>query len=97
MIMKRRDFLKSSAAEGALALINGTAPTWTMKDNNGELWDKQRLIMHFGPWKDFKYGYAMWCFRGSFGIADSGRKDVQYENYNGIKLDRKMVELLKTV
>jgi endoglucanase len=39
----------------------------------------------------------MWCFRGSFGVADSGRKDVQYENYKGLKLDRKMVELLKTV
>jgi endoglucanase len=46
-------------------------------------------------WKANKWGYAMWCFRGSFGIADSGRKDVKYEKYQGIMLDRKMLELLK--
>jgi endoglucanase len=38
----------------------------------------------------------MWCFRGSFGVADSGRSDVKYENYKGMKLDRKMIELLKS-
>jgi len=48
-------------------------------------------------WNENKWGYAMWCFRGSFGVADSGRSDVKYENYKGIKLDRKMVELLKSV
>lgn len=47
-------------------------------------------------WKANKWGYAMWCFRGSFGIADSGRKDVMYEKYKGILLDREMVELLKS-
>lgn len=47
-------------------------------------------------WKENKWGWAMWCFRGSFGIADSGRKDVKYENYKGLLLDRKMTELLKS-
>jgi len=112
---------------------NNIIPTWPMKDNRGELWDKQRLIKHFKTWKDIeskgigvyvgefgvynqtphdvtlaflkdnleiwkenRWGFAMWCFRGSFGVADSGRRDVKYENYNGIKLDRKMVELLKS-
>ena len=37
----------------------------------------------------------MWNFRGSFGILDSDRKDVQYEDFNGHKLDRKMLELLQ--
>lgn len=46
-------------------------------------------------WKANNCGYAMWCFRGSFGIANSGREDVKYENYKGIQLDRKMLELLK--
>ena len=32
---------------------------------------------------------------GSFGVLDSGRRDVKYENYKGHKLDRKMLELLK--
>jgi endoglucanase len=109
-----------------------TIPAWPMKDNNGELWDRSRLVKHFQPWKDIeargigvyvgefgvynktphdvtlaflkdnleiwkenKWGYAMWCFRGSFGVADSGRKDVNYENFRGLKLDREMIELLK--
>jgi len=40
-------------------------------------------------------GLAMWNFRGSFGIIDSGREDVQYEDFHGHKLDRKLLELLK--
>jgi hypothetical protein len=36
----------------------------------------------------------MWNFRGSFGILDSGRQDVQYEEFRGHKLDRKLLELL---
>ena len=47
-------------------------------------------------WKTFNWGWAMWCFRGSFGIGDSGRKDVKYEKLKGIMLDRKMLELLKS-
>lgn len=46
-------------------------------------------------WKAYNWGWAMWCFRGSFGVADSGRQDVKYEKYKGILLDRKMLELLK--
>jgi endoglucanase len=46
-------------------------------------------------WKAYGWGWAMWCFRGSFGIADSGRSDVRYEKYRGIHLDRAMYELLK--
>ncbi|NLG24023.1 MAG: cellulase family glycosylhydrolase [Clostridiales bacterium] len=40
-------------------------------------------------------GYALWNFRGPFGILDSGRGDVAYEDYKGFKLDRKMLELLR--
>ncbi len=40
-------------------------------------------------------GLAMWNFRGSFGIIDSGREDVQYEDFHGHKLDRKLLELLQ--
>jgi endoglucanase len=47
-------------------------------------------------WKANKWGYAMWCFRGSFGIADSGRKDVRYEKFKGILLDREMLELINS-
>ncbi len=40
-------------------------------------------------------GLALWNFRGSFGIIDSGRADVQYEEFSGHKLDRKLLELLQ--
>ncbi|SHG01323.1 Aryl-phospho-beta-D-glucosidase BglC, GH1 family [Mariniphaga anaerophila] len=40
-------------------------------------------------------GYALWNFRGDFGIMDSGRKDVEYEDWHGHKLDRKLLQLLQ--
>jgi endoglucanase len=45
-------------------------------------------------WKEAGWGWAMWNFRGSFGILDSERKDVAYEDFRGHKLDRKLLELL---
>lgn len=54
-------------------------------------WMKDNLEI----WNENKWGWAMWCFRGSFGIVNSGRKDVKYENYKGVQLDRQMAELLK--
>ncbi len=46
-------------------------------------------------WKEAGWGYSLWNLRGSFGVMDSDRKDVLYEEYKGHKLDRKMLELLK--
>lgn len=46
-------------------------------------------------WKDAGWGWALWNFRGSFGILDSGREDVTYEDYKGHRLDRAMLELLQ--
>lgn len=45
-------------------------------------------------WKDAGWGWAMWNLRGGFGIVDSGREDVAYEDFRGHKLDRKLLELL---
>ena len=39
-------------------------------------------------------GWALWNFRGDFGVLDSERADVQYEPLRGHKLDRRMLELL---
>ncbi|MGI9541826.1 MAG: glycoside hydrolase family 5 protein, partial [Cyclobacteriaceae bacterium] len=39
-------------------------------------------------------GFALWEFRGSFGLIDSGREDVDYEDWFGHKLDRKLLTLL---
>jgi len=40
-------------------------------------------------------GFAVWNFRGSFGIMDSERKDIEYEDFHGHKLDRKLLNLLR--
>ena len=40
-------------------------------------------------------GYALWNFRGPFGILDSGRADVEYEDWHGHELDRELLELLR--
>jgi endoglucanase len=42
-----------------------------------------------------KIGFGIWNFIGDFGILDSGRADVEYENWYGHKLDRKFLKLLK--
>ena len=54
-------------------------------------WAEDNLAL----WKEADMGWAMWNFRGAFGVLDSGRSDVQYEDFEGHKLDRKMLELLK--
>jgi endoglucanase len=46
-------------------------------------------------WKEAGWGWAMWNFRGGFGILDSNREDVKYEDFKGHKLDREMLELIR--
>jgi aryl-phospho-beta-D-glucosidase BglC (GH1 family) len=41
-------------------------------------------------------GYALWNFGGSFGVLDSGRQDVDYEDWHGHKLDRKLLALMQS-
>jgi len=43
---------------------------------------------------EFGIGWALWNLRGSFGVLDSGREDVEYEDFEGHKLDRKMLDVL---
>jgi endoglucanase len=47
-------------------------------------------------WTKAGWGFALWNLRGSFGVLDSERADVAYEDYKGHKLDRKMLELLRS-
>lgn len=42
-----------------------------------------------------RIGYALWNFRGDFGILDSRREDVQYKDWHGHQLDAKLLELLQ--
>jgi endoglucanase len=46
-------------------------------------------------WKQAGWGNSLWNLRGAFGVIDSERADVTYEDYRGHKLDRKMLELLR--
>ena len=54
-------------------------------------WMEDQLTL----WKEAGWGWALWNFRGSFGILNSERADVAYEDFQGMKLDREMLELLK--
>lgn len=40
-------------------------------------------------------GFAIWNFRGDFGVIDSGRSDIVYEDWHGHKLDRKLLDLIR--
>jgi endoglucanase len=46
-------------------------------------------------WKEAGWGWALWNLHGSFGVLDSQRRDVEYEDFRGHKLDRQMLDLLK--
>ena len=46
-------------------------------------------------WQKAGWGWAMWNFRGSMGVMDSDRSDIRYENFEGHKLDRKLMDLLQ--
>ncbi len=41
-----------------------------------------------------KIGFALWNFIGDFGVLNSGRTDIVYEDWQGHKLDRKLLNLL---
>lgn len=40
-------------------------------------------------------GFALWEFIGDFGILNSGRGDVEYEDWYGYKLDKKLLGLVQ--
>lgn len=46
-------------------------------------------------WRTAGWGWALWNLRGSFGVVDSGRTDVHYEDWQGHRLDRAMLDLLR--
>ena len=46
--------------------------------------------------KENKIGFALWEFNGDFGLLNSGRADVTYEDWHGQKLDRRLLTLLQS-
>jgi endoglucanase len=45
--------------------------------------------------KTHNIGWALWNFRGSFGLVDSGRDDAEYSDFQGHKVDSKLLTLLQ--
>jgi len=45
--------------------------------------------------KERNIGFALWNFKGPFGILDSDRSDVEYVDWYGHKLDMEMLKLLQ--
>lgn len=45
--------------------------------------------------RGYGIGWALWNFRGDFGILDSNRRDVRYEEWRGHHLDRQLLNLLQ--
>ena len=54
-------------------------------------WLEDNLI----NWQEAGFGWAMWNWNGSFGVADSGRTDAEYEDKYGWRIDKKMMDLLQ--
>lgn len=46
-------------------------------------------------WRQRRWGWALWNLRGPFGVVDSERSDLAYENHEGHALDRRLLELLR--
>ncbi len=46
-------------------------------------------------YKQYGWGFSLWNFKGDFGVAEHGREGAVYEEIDGIKIDRKMLDLLK--
>lgn len=46
-------------------------------------------------YREAGWGWALWNFRGSFGILDSRYADASYDDWRGHRLDRAMLELLQ--
>ena len=46
-------------------------------------------------WQEAGLGWAIWNVDGPFGFMDSNRADVRYEDFEGHKLDRRMLDLLR--
>jgi len=44
--------------------------------------------------KEFGWGYSLWQFAGPFGIVEHGRPGARYEDVQGYKIDRELLDLL---
>ena len=60
-------------------------------DNNVALsWFKDL----FDIFKELGWGYSLWEFDGNFGIANHDRPNTKYENFEGLNVDRGLLDLM---
>jgi hypothetical protein len=43
--------------------------------------------------REFRWGYALWNFKGPFGIIEHGRPGAVYETIGGLQVDRVLLDL----
>jgi endoglucanase len=48
----------------------------------------------FDIYKTSGWGYSLWEFDGNFGIANHNRPGVKYENFEGLNIDRGLLDLM---
>ena len=48
----------------------------------------------FDIYKKSGWGYSLWEFDGNFGIANHNRPGVKYENFEGLNIDRGLLDLM---
>jgi hypothetical protein len=48
----------------------------------------------FAIYKEFGWGFGMWTFEGTFGIVEHDRPGSHYEEMDGYKVDRELLDLM---
>jgi hypothetical protein len=48
----------------------------------------------FDIFREANWGYSLWEFEGSFGIAGHGRPGSKYETIEGFEIDRDLLDLM---
>lgn len=48
----------------------------------------------FGVFREFGWGYALWNFKGDFGIVEHGRPGARYEEIGGFSVDIDLLNLM---
>lgn len=46
-------------------------------------------------WEEYDLGWAMWNFRGTFGVAENDRRDTEFTEVDGLLMDEEMLKMLK--
>ncbi len=77
--------------KGVLVFVGEFGARNTLPHDFVLAWMDEQLSL----WKESHWGWALWNLYGEHGIFDSDRKDVVYEDFEGHKLDRKMLNLLQ--